>query len=50
MAQAPGTDNIPLVAIEVGMTISLGQVFNISLTESGTGSPSAPILTATPNW
>lgn len=34
MAQVPGSDNIPLVAIEVAMTISLGGVFGVSLTES----------------
>lgn len=38
MAQAPGTDNVPLVAIEMAMVISLGRVFSISLTESGTKS------------
>jgi len=35
LAQLPGSDNVPLVAVEVGMTISLGAVFGISLTESG---------------
>jgi uncharacterized protein (DUF697 family) len=35
MAQAPGTDNIPLTAIEIAMVIALGQVFGISITESG---------------
>jgi uncharacterized protein (DUF697 family) len=34
MAQAPGTDNIPIVAIEIGMVIALGRVFGVSLTES----------------
>jgi uncharacterized protein (DUF697 family) len=34
MAQLPGADNVALVALEVGMTISLGAVFGISLSES----------------
>jgi uncharacterized protein (DUF697 family) len=34
MAQLPGSDNVPLVALEVGMTITLGSVFGISITES----------------
>ena len=34
MAQIPGSYNVPLVAIEVGMVIALGAVFGIHLTES----------------
>ena len=34
MAQAPGLDNAPLVAIEVGMVISLGSVFGIDISEA----------------
>ena|SRR5665647_1143131 len=34
MAQLPGTDNVPLMALEIGMVISLGKVFGINLTEA----------------
>ncbi len=44
MAQAPGTDNIPLTALEVGMVIGLGRVFGVSLTESAAKSILAGFL------
>lgn len=34
LAQAPGTDNALIVPIQITMTISLGSVFGIGLTES----------------
>lgn len=34
MAQLPGADSAVLIGIEITMTISLGAVFNISVTES----------------
>lgn len=34
LAQIPGVDNAPLVAIEVAMTIELGAVFGIAVTKS----------------
>ena len=34
LAQIPGSDNIPLTAIQLTMTISLGKVFGKSLSES----------------
>lgn len=34
LAQAPGSDVPAIVGIEIGMTISIGAVFGISLTES----------------
>ena len=35
LAQLPGSDNVALVPIEVGMVMALGKVFDIHLTESG---------------
>lgn len=34
MAQIPGSDSVPLTGIQLTMTISLGKVFGISLSES----------------
>ena len=34
LAQIPGSDNVPLTAIQLTMTISLGKVFGKSLSES----------------
>jgi uncharacterized protein (DUF697 family) len=34
LAQIPGSDNAVIIPIQVAMTISLGQVFGISFTES----------------
>lgn len=35
LAQLPGSDNPPLVAIQVMMVISIGQVFGVKLKEAG---------------
>ena len=35
LAQLPGSDNVVLVPIEVGMVMALGKVFDIHITESG---------------
>ena len=44
MAQLPGADNLPLTAIEIAMVVALGQVFGISITESGAKSMIAAFL------
>ncbi|HEV8003717.1 MAG TPA: hypothetical protein VGP63_27880 [Planctomycetaceae bacterium] len=44
MAQLPGADNFPLTAIEIAMVIALGQVFSVSVTESGAKSIIAGFL------
>lgn len=33
-AQLPGSDNVALVALEIGMTIKLGAIFNVNINES----------------
>jgi len=38
LAQIPGSDNVALVGIEVEMTIALGHVFNISVSQSSAAS------------
>ena len=35
LAQLPGSDNVALIPIEVGMVMALGKGFDINLTESG---------------
>lgn len=35
LAQIPGSDNGPLVAIQATMVISIGQVFDVNLKETG---------------
>lgn len=44
LAQLPGTDNAVITPIQITMTIALGNVFNIGLTES---SAKAALATAT---
>ena len=34
LAQLPGSDSVPLVAIQVAMTVTLGAIFNIQVTKS----------------
>lgn len=38
LAQLPGVDNAPLVAIEVEMTMALGHVFGINVTKTAAAS------------
>ena len=34
LAQLPGSDNVPLVAIQISMAIALGKIFNIQVSET----------------
>ena len=44
LAQVPGSDNLAIIPIQVGMVVSLGAVFGIDLTESAA---KATLATAT---
>jgi uncharacterized protein (DUF697 family) len=43
LAQIPGSDNLAIIPIQVGMIISLGAVFGIELTESAAKSTLATV-------
>jgi uncharacterized protein (DUF697 family) len=34
LAQIPGSDNVPLVAVQITMAIALGQIFDIQVSET----------------
>lgn len=47
LAQIPGSDSLPIVAIQTTMTIALGRVFGLELTDTMARSAMAGVATTT---